>query len=718
MASPPDLDPRGRIHIPLGIPDTLDSFKTFVEAEGGFSPGFGTWGFSFWLYDPAEKRLHAPTEDGAQVSHGLTPEGYLIPWTKWTVGTTTLRSELCQVERETPRGPAQVVGWRITVTRPDDAPAMRLYIAMRALGPAGGPLHHLATASAGDALRAESHPALIAITPPDALGVMPDDSAPRMALAGETPTANDATSPTDDASALMSYDLKPGEQVLSFVCPVLPARRAVEHHWDGVSEWAQFDLNAPNPKRGDYLQPDPGLDFYRELDVDDLFTQSRQYWRDFAGQTTVRLPESRWQEADRAITAHVALAMNAGAPDVAVVNYNVFNRDGVYVTHIFQRAGRFEDARRALDYFLRHPFNGRIHPEADNPGQILWALGEQWRYTHDTDWLDEVYPAVQKLAAMITYYRTTPGPHWVNANSLDFGETLPPEQRQELKPGACDGVHPEYTEAFDIAGLRAAALLAVAHGRKADTKEWTALAERLLTAYTARFGDHLADGYGSYCVLWPCRLYPLDKGPAHDAFHSVGPQSPDDWRYFPLARAHQSLLAGNRAAGYQTLERHLDHEQMRGWYAFDEGGPSGVGGWNHALTTWPHGEKSVAMPHGWSVAELVLLLRDSLLFEQGDRLVLLAGVPPDWFRSKEGMSLRSLPTVFGKLTLEYRVTSQGAVMELWGDALPPGGFTLRLPPDLGATVTHEGEPLTVSPDGDCVLPPGTRRLNLTFPAAP
>jgi Domain of unknown function (DUF4372) len=37
----------------------------------------------------------------------------------------------------------------------------------------------------------------------------------------------------------------------------------------------------------------------------------------------------------------------------------------------------------------------------------------------------------------------------------------------------------------------------------------------------------------------------------------LGPQKPQSWRYFPLATAHQSLLAGNRHAGYVILERRL-----------------------------------------------------------------------------------------------------------------------------------------------------------------
>ena len=54
------LDPRGTVHIPIGIANTLDSLKTFVEAEGIFSPGVGTYGIYFWVYDPAAGRADRP----------------------------------------------------------------------------------------------------------------------------------------------------------------------------------------------------------------------------------------------------------------------------------------------------------------------------------------------------------------------------------------------------------------------------------------------------------------------------------------------------------------------------------------------------------------------------------------------------------------------------------------------------------------------------------
>jgi hypothetical protein len=399
------------------------------------------------------------------------------------------------------------------------------------------------------------------------------------------------------------------------------------------------------------------------------------------------------------------------------VNYNVFNRDGVYVANILQKAGRPDLSEQAIDYFLGHPFNGRVRVEADNPGQVLWAMGQHWLLGRDAEWLQRVYPAAAKLAAMIRYYRTTPAPHYVEATSLAFGDALPPDEpdelpahrRQVLKPGSCDGHHPEYTEAFDIAGLRAAALLAGAAGKDADVAEWTRLAKALFEEYDRRFGDRLPKGYGSYSVLWPCQLYPFGEGKGHEQFEGAGAQKPRGWRYFPLATAHQGLLAGNRAAGYRTLAFHLDHEQMRGWYAFDEGGKSGSGGWGHLRTTW---DPSVAMPHGWAIAEMWLLLRDCLVFEDGDRLVLLAGIDPAWLRDEQGIAIEGLPTHFGRCSFDWAPAEAGATLKLVGAAAPPAGFALRLPRALEVRASADGKPVERAANGDILLPAATREARI------
>ncbi len=77
-----NLDPRGEVHIPIGIPNTLDTLKTFVEAEGCFSPGVGSYGIYFWVYDPDTHSLTAPTMERVKCDHGLHEARYLILWWK------------------------------------------------------------------------------------------------------------------------------------------------------------------------------------------------------------------------------------------------------------------------------------------------------------------------------------------------------------------------------------------------------------------------------------------------------------------------------------------------------------------------------------------------------------------------------------------------------------------------------------------------------------
>ncbi len=708
------LDPRGEIHIPIGIANTLDSLKTFVEAEGNFSPGVGSYGIYFWLYDKAAGRLFAPTMKEVPCEHGLTEGGYLLPWAKWAAGGIGVRSELCHVLQDSSQGQVHIVGARVILRNTGHEPrAVFLYAALRPLGPAGFDVHDLRVNDGGDALLVEGKTAVIAKQNPSGSGVVQTDTISQFALRGALPEDRSAACAQGTCSGALRFDstLQPGEsRTFEFVCPVLPGRRAVRHQWDGVSEWAQFDLAKPNPDAGGVLQPDPGLAYYRQLEVGRLFAEARDYWQKLVGRVELRLPDPRWSEAFVAITGHAAIAMNEGAPDVAVVNYNVFNRDGVYVANILQKAGRPDLAAQAIDYFLAHPFNGRSYPEADNPGQILWIMGEHWQFTRDRAWLERVYSEAQKLAAMIRYYRTANGPHWVQMDALAFGDDVPAEKRRELKPGRCDGHNPAYTEAFDLAGIHAAALLARALNKNEETVQHEALAAKLFASYDRTFGSKLPDKYGSYCVLWPCRLYRFGTGKACEQFRNLGPQKPESWRYFPLARAHQSLLAGNREAGYRTLEFHLDQPQMQRWYAFDEGGKSGSGAWGNLRTKW---NGSVAMPHGWAIAEVHLLIRDCLAYEDDGRLVLFAGVPPSWFEDRKGMEIRNLPTHFGSLGVSWAITSAGGTLRLEDKATPPKGFMLSLPGSLRPSVSAGGK-TAESTERGFVLPADTKEAHIQF----
>ncbi len=115
-----ELNPRGRIHIPIGLANSLDTLKTFVEAEGNFSPGVGSYGIYFWLFDKNTGKLIAPTMEGVKCEHGLAEGRYLIPWSEWSAEKITVKTEVCEVRRRSPKGQVYIVGSRVKVDNADD----------------------------------------------------------------------------------------------------------------------------------------------------------------------------------------------------------------------------------------------------------------------------------------------------------------------------------------------------------------------------------------------------------------------------------------------------------------------------------------------------------------------------------------------------------------------------------------------------------------------
>jgi hypothetical protein len=57
-------------------------------------------------------------------------------------------------------------------------------------------------------------------------------------------------------------------------------------------------------------------------------------------------------------------------------------------------------------------------------------------------------------------------------------------------------------------------------------------------------------------------------------------------------------------------------------------------------------------PHGWTGAEVFHLLRDGLVYERGNRLVIGMGVPDAW--KDTPFEVTNLPTYFGRVSFRYQ----------------------------------------------------------------
>jgi len=106
------------------------------------------------------------------------------------------------------------------------------------------------------------------------------------------------------------------------------------------------------------------------------------------------------------------------------------------------------------------------------------------------------------------------------------------------------------------------------------------------------------------------------------------------------------------------------------------------------------------MPEGWAHANLVILVRNMLLREEGKSLHLLWGIPPDWIRVGESISVQGAPTMLGgkvSYTLRYPVAGKMVL-----DLTPPAGSTevvVHFPLNQGQEVTAarvNGQPVSTA----------------------
>ncbi len=103
------------------------------------------------------------------------------------------------------------------------------------------------------------------------------------------------------------------------------------------------------------------------------------------------------------------------------------------------------------------------------------------------------------------------------------------------------------------------------------------------------------------------------------------------------------------------------------------------------------------MPHSWAAAEMISLLRDMLLSEDGGWLVVNAGAPDSWFDPGTTVALRNAATQYGTATVELtRASADGTSapdLRVVLDGNPPNGWRVRLP----------GAPTSVLVDGEARL---------------
>ncbi len=376
--------------------------------------------------------------------------------------------------------------------------------------------------------------------------------------------------------------------------------------------------------------------------------------------------------------------------------------DGAYQTISLAQAGFLDEARESLELLPRfQEESGRfLSPDGrlDATGYGVWALVEFGLLSGDSEWLERLYPRIEKAVAYIRQAR-----HTDKDPDSPFSGILPkaPAEGENLP----EGRHIVGYDLWNLRGLQAAAAAAKLTGREGDAADF----EREFENYRAsiiravdRAGlpyippSYEKDGthWGNLEVVFPTALInPHDRRftgtleNVHDHFgrnegtkagfiEGVIQWAPETNAIHPLI----SLFVTNSYIIREEQDKAVD-----GFYSFllhstsTQGFPGGV----YYRT---REARENALPHLRAAALYVMTLRNMLVREDGENLHIFSAVPAEWLEPGQSISFENVPTRFGKISLTAKAEEDSiTVFFTRPERRDPARLLIHLPPSLEIT---------------------------------
>jgi len=505
----------------------------------------------------------------------------------------------------------------------------------------------------------------------------------------------------------------------------------------------KFTLAALFPARGERIAPAAllALPDGRVLSPADAFhelerSQTKQ-WRDLLRGFSLSLPFPEALLAARAQAGYLLVNQDGPALQPGPRNYNrSWIRDGSLMAATLLRMGITNPVRRFIRWYTaRVQPDGWVPPilnsdgsinhgfgwdkEYDSQGEYCFLVMEYYRFTRDRTLLAECYPAMRRAAHYLEkLLARTRSPDYMRGSRHPerFRGILPPSISHE---GYSTPAHSYWDDFWALRGLkdfRAAAEIM----DDPDEAAWAGAQYRMLrhdlsnsvaatmrTAgldYVPASADHADFDPTSVAIaFFPCAEDSLLPSQAVARLFGRYARGLEDrlrpgWKgsYTPYeARNINALcLLGMREHALRLLRFLLAGRHPPEWNAFAEvvhGDPR-------------RGAYIGDLPHTWVGAAFAAAVRNLLAMEHGERLVLLAGVPPRWLQSPDGVSARDLPTHFGPLTLQAHLEGYTLKVVFSGRLHPPGGVVLCWPVRKPSQVIVDGREWTAYDEQRCYLP--------------
>jgi hypothetical protein len=336
-------------------------------------------------------------------------------------------------------------------------------------------------------------------------------------------------------------------------------------------------------------------------------------------------------------------------------------RDAAFIIHALACMGLLDRAEKALDQFPpKQTPNGYFRSqkgEWDSNGQALWVMHRFCELSGRPP-----KPAWQKPIEK--------GGAWIERarlpdNSRDLHAGLLPAGFSAEHFGPNDYYY--WDDYWGVAGLRSAASMLESVGRPKSAAVFREHAaslmrsiERSLDQVEELLGHRAmpispyrrmdAAAIGMLCASYPLQLVPPDDARMHATMEFLLANCLVDGGFFQnmshsginpyltLHLAQTALRAGDRRWAWdltQTIVRLA----------------SPTGQWPEAVHPGTKGGCMGDGQHIWAVAEWLLMVRNCFVQEEGDRLILCAGIPETWLARPGPIRFGPAPTRYGPVSL-------------------------------------------------------------------
>ncbi|MCC6443994.1 MAG: NPCBM/NEW2 domain-containing protein [Armatimonadetes bacterium] len=459
----------------------------------------------------------------------------------------------------------------------------------------------------------------------------------------------------------------------------------------------------------------------------DLGSAMADYWkRIMASAAGIAVPDPFLENLIRASQVHCLIAARSEdegrrvAPWIASMIYGPLESEANSIIRGMQWLGHTDFSRRSLEYFIhRYSPAGFLTTGYTlmGTGWHLWTLGEYYRITKDSDWLQKAAPEVARVCQwVIEQRRKTMQTRASGEKAPEYG-LMPPGIIADWNAFA----YYFALNGYYYAGLKhaAEALHDIGYpGADSLLEEAGRFRQDILRAYRwtqARMPVYRLQS-GDWVTGYPSQLH----GPGPTSQFFPGEDGNRSWAYDVEAGAQQLVPQGILEPSSPDVSRMLDHLEdvqflSEGWFDypadlsrkdwFNRGGFSKVQPYytrnaeiyalrdeakpfvrsyfnslaslvsEENMSFWEHFRNAGAWNKTHETGYFLHQTRLMLLMERGPDLWLTPLIPSDWLKDGKTVSLRNAPSCFGPVS--YRIHSRIARGYIEAVIEPPASGELQ-----------------------------------------